>query len=174
MAIPLPITDDEGSEAGVEQRVDIPRGVADTLARERLVGETAELVQHTERQETDIDPSGVGEEPEDIGEVIGGDEPVQAYRQVRAVDLEMLECLGVAGRLEHGEEVTRGCEVMRCVRVTRPSGVLIGVESRGGDCHVLTQVRHGRFVRVQPTKPGTFDCNPNYVITRKHDLFAGQ
>jgi hypothetical protein len=35
------------------------------------------------------------------------------------------------------------------------------------NCHVLTQVRNGTFVRVQPTKPGTFDCNPKYVITRK-------
>ena len=40
------------------------------------------------------------------------------------------------------------------------------------DCHVLTQVRHGTFVRVQPTKPGTFDCNPKYVITRKLDLLT--
>jgi hypothetical protein len=41
------------------------------------------------------------------------------------------------------------------------------------DCHVLTQVRNGAFVRVQPTKPGTFDCNPKYVIARKLDLFIG-
>jgi hypothetical protein len=41
------------------------------------------------------------------------------------------------------------------------------------DCHVLTQVRNGSFVRVQPKKPGTFDCNPKYVITRKLDLFVG-
>jgi hypothetical protein len=41
------------------------------------------------------------------------------------------------------------------------------------DCEVLLQVRHGRFVRVQPTKPGTFDCNPKYVITRKLDLTVG-
>jgi hypothetical protein len=42
------------------------------------------------------------------------------------------------------------------------------------DCHVLTQVRNGHFVRVEPTKPGTFDCNPKYVITRKLDLTSGQ
>ena len=41
------------------------------------------------------------------------------------------------------------------------------------DCHVLTQVRNGAFVRVQPTKPGAFDCNPKYVITRKIDLVVG-
>ena len=41
------------------------------------------------------------------------------------------------------------------------------------DCHVLLQVRNGTFVRVQPTKPGTFDCNPKYVITRKLDLTTG-
>jgi ABC-type branched-subunit amino acid transport system substrate-binding protein len=41
------------------------------------------------------------------------------------------------------------------------------------DCHVLTQVRNGMFVRVEPTKPGTFDCNPKYVVTRKLDLQTG-
>jgi hypothetical protein len=41
------------------------------------------------------------------------------------------------------------------------------------NCHVLTQVRNGSFVRVQPTKPGTFDCNPKYLITRKLELFPG-
>jgi hypothetical protein len=41
------------------------------------------------------------------------------------------------------------------------------------DCHILLQVRNGAFVRVQPTKPGTFDCNPKYVITRKLDLTVG-
>jgi hypothetical protein len=40
------------------------------------------------------------------------------------------------------------------------------------DCHVLTQVRNSAFVRVQPTKPGTFDCNPKYVITRKLELLT--
>ena len=55
-------------------------------------------------------------------------------------------------------------------------GMLAPIDLAGrkiSDCHVLTQVRNGRFVRVQPTKPGTFDCDPNYVVTRKHDLFAG-
>jgi hypothetical protein len=40
------------------------------------------------------------------------------------------------------------------------------------DCHVLTQVRHGKFVRIEPTKPGTFDCNPKYIVTRKLDLLS--
>jgi hypothetical protein len=40
------------------------------------------------------------------------------------------------------------------------------------DCHVLTQVRNGKFVRVEPTKPGTFDCNPKYLITRRLDLLT--
>ena len=43
---------------------------------------------------------------------------------------------------------------------------------RSTDCHVLTQVRNGKFVRVQPSSPGTFDCNPKYVITRKLDLLT--
>jgi Periplasmic binding protein len=41
------------------------------------------------------------------------------------------------------------------------------------DCHVLLQVRDGTFVRVEPTKPGTFDCNPKYLITRRLDLLSG-
>jgi hypothetical protein len=41
------------------------------------------------------------------------------------------------------------------------------------NCHILTQVQNGKFVRVQPTKPGTFDCNPKYVIARKLDLLTG-
>jgi hypothetical protein len=41
------------------------------------------------------------------------------------------------------------------------------------NCHILTQVRNGTFVRLQPTKPGTFDCKPKYVILRKLDLLTG-
>jgi hypothetical protein len=41
------------------------------------------------------------------------------------------------------------------------------------DCHILTQVRNGTFVRVEPTKPGTFDCNPKYLITHKLNLLSG-
>jgi hypothetical protein len=41
------------------------------------------------------------------------------------------------------------------------------------ECHVLTQVRNGTFVRVEPTKPGTFDCNSRFLITRKLDLLPG-
>jgi hypothetical protein len=38
------------------------------------------------------------------------------------------------------------------------------------DCHILLQVKNATFVRVQPTTPGTYDCNPKYRITRKLDL----
>jgi hypothetical protein len=46
-------------------------------------------------------------------------------------------------------------------------------DPRISDCHVLMQVRHGAFVRVRPTTPGSFDCNRKYVITRKLDLLTG-
>ena len=50
----------------------------------------------------------------------------------------------------------------------------IDLAGRGiSHCHVLMQVRDGAFMRVQPTKPGTFDCNRKYVITRKLDLLPG-
>jgi hypothetical protein len=55
------------------------------------------------------------------------------------------------------------------------AGMLATIDLAGrktSDCHVLTQVRNGSFVRVQPTRPGTFDCSPKYVITRKLDLFT--
>ena len=31
-------------------------------------------------------------------------------------------------------------------------------------CHVLMQVKSGTFVRVFPTKPGTFDCTKKNVV----------
>ena len=37
-------------------------------------------------------------------------------------------------------------------------------------CHVLTQVKDGKFVRVTPTKAGTFDCAAKNVIETKLDL----
>jgi Periplasmic binding protein len=40
------------------------------------------------------------------------------------------------------------------------------------DCSVTMQVKNGDFVRVNPTKPGTFDCSPKNVIQRKLDLFT--
>ena len=40
------------------------------------------------------------------------------------------------------------------------------------DCYVLLQVKNGKYVRVFPTKPGTFDCNPKNVIQRKLDLLT--
>jgi ABC-type branched-subunit amino acid transport system substrate-binding protein len=41
------------------------------------------------------------------------------------------------------------------------------------NCYVLLQVKNGKFVRVNPTKPGTFDCSPKNVIQRKLDLLQG-
>jgi ABC-type branched-subunit amino acid transport system substrate-binding protein len=37
-------------------------------------------------------------------------------------------------------------------------------------CHVLTQIKDGKFVRVTPTKPGTFDCASKNVIETQLDL----
>ncbi len=42
-----------------------------------------------------------------------------------------------------------------------------------GPCHVLNQVQHGQFVRVFPTKPGTFDCPKTGVIQPRLDLLSG-
>jgi hypothetical protein len=37
-------------------------------------------------------------------------------------------------------------------------------------CYVLTQVKNGKFVRVTPSKKGTFDCKPRNVLKIKLDL----
>jgi ABC-type branched-subunit amino acid transport system substrate-binding protein len=39
-------------------------------------------------------------------------------------------------------------------------------------CHVLMQVKDGKYVRVEPTKPGTFQCDPKNVIEVKLDLLG--
>ena len=57
------------------------------------------------------------------------------------------------------------------------AGGLIGTVDLAGrktsPCHVTVQVKNGTFVRVNPTKPGTFDCSPKNVIDRKLDLLTG-
>ncbi len=39
----------------------------------------------------------------------------------------------------------------------------IGARTPSG-CYTLLQVQGGKFVRVHPKKPGTFDCNPKNVV----------
>jgi len=39
-----------------------------------------------------------------------------------------------------------------------------------GPCFVLMQVKNGKFVRVTPTKPGTFDCNKKNITPVELDL----
>ena len=40
------------------------------------------------------------------------------------------------------------------------------------NCSVTMQVKDGEFVRVSPTKPGTFKCWKNGIVERKLDLFG--
>jgi hypothetical protein len=40
------------------------------------------------------------------------------------------------------------------------------------NCSVTLQVKNGDFVRVSPTKPGTFKCWPNAIVERKLDIFT--
>ena len=39
-------------------------------------------------------------------------------------------------------------------------------------CGVIMQVKNGKFVRVSPAKPGTFDCKPSNHVTVKADLIG--
>jgi len=43
---------------------------------------------------------------------------------------------------------------------------------KASPCNVTMQVKNGQFVRVAPTKPGTFSCAKNHVIARKLDLLG--
>ena len=40
----------------------------------------------------------------------------------------------------------------------------------GSPCFMLDQYKGGKFVRVYPTKKGTFDCNKSNVYTFQEDL----
>jgi ABC-type branched-subunit amino acid transport system substrate-binding protein len=43
-------------------------------------------------------------------------------------------------------------------------------DRRVTSCYVLLQVRNGKFRRVHPTKPGTFDCTPTNLLTLRANL----
>jgi hypothetical protein len=55
-------------------------------------------------------------------------------------------------------------------------GMLAPIDLAGrqvSNCSVTMQVKHGDYVRVSPTKVGTFKCWPNAIVTRKLDIFNG-
>jgi hypothetical protein len=55
-------------------------------------------------------------------------------------------------------------------------GMLAPIDLAGrqvSNCSVTMQVKNGNYVRVSPTKAGTFKCWPNAIITRKLDMFSG-
>jgi hypothetical protein len=54
-------------------------------------------------------------------------------------------------------------------------GMLAPIDLAGrqiSNCSVTMQVKNGDYVRVSPTKPGTFKCWPNAIIDRKLDIFG--
>jgi hypothetical protein len=49
----------------------------------------------------------------------------------------------------------------------------IDLAGRGiSNCSATLQVKNGQFVRVSPTKVGTFKCWPNGIVTEKLDIFG--
>ena len=55
------------------------------------------------------------------------------------------------------------------------NGMLAPIDLAGrkvSKCSVTMQVKNGQFVRVNPTKAGTFDCPANGSIERKLDLLG--
>ncbi|HEY3672792.1 MAG TPA: ABC transporter substrate-binding protein [Acidimicrobiia bacterium] len=54
-------------------------------------------------------------------------------------------------------------------------GMLAPIDLAGrkaSNCSVTLQVKNGEYVRVSPTKPGTFKCWPDGLIQRKLDIFT--
>ncbi len=41
------------------------------------------------------------------------------------------------------------------------------------DCSLLLQLKNEKFVRLWPTKKGTFDCTPSNLATIKADYIGG-
>ena len=74
-----------------------------------------------------------------------------------------------------GEPLTRQSllDTLQSTRKFEATG-LIGPTDVGnhepGPCFVLMQVKNGKFVRVNPTKPGTFDCNKKNIKAVQMDL----
>jgi hypothetical protein len=55
-------------------------------------------------------------------------------------------------------------------------GMLAPIDLAGrtiSNCSVTLQVKNGDYVRVSPTKAGTFKCWPNGIVERKLDIFNG-
>ena len=56
------------------------------------------------------------------------------------------------------------------------AGGMLGTTDIGNrittNCYVLTQVKNGKFVRVTPSKKGTFDCKKRNVLQMELDLIA--
>jgi hypothetical protein len=53
------------------------------------------------------------------------------------------------------------------------AGVDLASRTFTSGCHVLNQLKNGTFVRVLPTKPGTFDCPKGALLHPKLDLVQG-
>jgi hypothetical protein len=71
--------------------------------------------------------------------------------------------------------ITRAAVLDGLQRLTSfDAGGLVGTTDIAGkqvtSCFVLTQVRNGRFVRVHPKRPGTFDCSPSNRVEIQGDF----
>ena len=62
---------------------------------------------------------------------------------------------------------------LKAIHSFNAAGLLGTIDLAGrviSPCHVLLQIQNGKFVRLSPTKPGTFDCAKKNVIHEKLDL----
>jgi Periplasmic binding protein len=92
-----------------------------------------------------------------------------------AAGIELQQALNTVVKAQGVNGVTRANLLGALKNMTSfDANGFIGKSNVGGkvtsSCFVLEQVQNGKFVRVWPTKKGTFDCKPSNHVTVKADL----
>jgi ABC-type branched-subunit amino acid transport system substrate-binding protein len=92
-----------------------------------------------------------------------------------AAGIELQQALQSVVKAKGNNAITRANLLDALKNMTSfDSNGFIGKANVGGkvttSCFILEQVKDGKFVRVWPTKPGTFDCTKSNHVTVKADL----
>ncbi|MFN8016684.1 MAG: ABC transporter substrate-binding protein [Acidimicrobiales bacterium] len=79
---------------------------------------------------------------------------------------------------ELGDDLTRQGLLDQLHKITKWDGgglhfVTNPGDNLGSDCFMYMQVQKGKFVRVWPTKPATWDCDPSYSYDLNDDYGGG-
>jgi hypothetical protein len=106
---------------------------------------------------------------------IGRDKADGFSLQAYASGLFLRDAINSITKSGGNDAVTRKAVLEAAPKITAfTADGMIGTTNVGqhlpSECYVLMQVKGAKFVRVSPTKKGSFDCNPKNVYTIKMDL----